>query len=486
MTNYEDYLKQVADLGGKDTPKNSFLEIFLHTEYGDGYTYEGDLLNNLPHGQGVLYYPNKQVYAIGEFEKGRLHGFSKTYYDDKTPKAIGNFKNGEIEGEAQLFKNNLLWIDGFIKKGLLNGKGKCFQYLDSAHFLQEEGNYKDGKLDGFGKVFHKKNQLIFEGNFQNDTFIKGKYWIKKDSYFEGSFTDIERNPENDSFAVSNFYTCKGNLVRLINGKIITLEKGKFTFGLLDEGRRFDIDGVLKEEGKFHVDVISIPVRNDLLNGCRFHKNGKVFEKGLFIYSETGDTSKQGKSTFLYRGERFQESGFKISDGEHILNELGENILHGEGTLYFGNARNYHSGVFKNGVLKNGIKSFNDGLYTLSGSFESDLLHGKGEIKDYKPSTNVYGLKDKTITISKSGEFKNGKLCGYGEIIDYNLEYKDVGFYQNDVIISGNRYNLYGLKAIGEYSDGKYVPYGDTNSIFAKFKRLFKKENVVSFPKNSTE
>lgn len=100
MTNYEEYLKQVANLGGTKSASNSFLDIFLRTEFGEGFFYEGDLLNNVPHGQGVLFYPNKQVYAIGEWKKGKLQGFSKTYYEDGKLCQEGSFVNGTLTGQG--------------------------------------------------------------------------------------------------------------------------------------------------------------------------------------------------------------------------------------------------------------------------------------------------------------------------------------------------------------------------------------------------
>ena len=227
MTNYEDYLKQVADLGGANTTQNSFLELFIQTEYGEGYTYEGDLLNNLPNNYGRVYYPSKEVFEDGQWENGKLNGNGKRYFcwggpnpEDKykgrylrfegvfnqgeLKKGIiyrpqgdrlfegefkdeklnglgkvyqlgkileeGYFINGELDGMGQKYFQGKIEKIGSFKTGKLNGKGKIYNPLDG--MLIAEGYFTDDKLNGFGTTYHyySDGSINEHGNFINGIF----------------------------------------------------------------------------------------------------------------------------------------------------------------------------------------------------------------------------------------------------------------------------------------------------------------------------
>ena len=290
MENYEDYLKQVADLGGANSTSNSFLEIFLRTEYGEGYTYEGDLQNNLPNGNGVLYYPNKQLYAIGTWANGRLQNNAKVYYDNGNLWKEGNFKNGKLEGFSKRYQygiingrswitmfetgsqndqpngygkfysdNQLLYegnfvngqysglgkqyenfgngksilhLQGTFKDNKLNGYGKKyyknFRSELTESYLAEEGIFVDNELEGEGKTFHRKGHIEYIGIFSQGRLKEGRhYFFDNEEWYEGKFIWDSKKDDDSNYINYTWRLVNGVKKRLINGSEKIIATGNF-------------------------------------------------------------------------------------------------------------------------------------------------------------------------------------------------------------------------------------------------------------------
>jgi hypothetical protein len=134
--------------------KNNALQKFLSEKWGNDWSYEGGIMNNLPNGFGKLKSPNNEY----EFQ--------------------GEFKNGFLNGLGKKFQNSFLIEEGYYIDNILNGLGIEYQYsptkTSEGNIInkikkQKEGNFIDGVLNGFGTKYLVSSDEIYEqGEFEND------------------------------------------------------------------------------------------------------------------------------------------------------------------------------------------------------------------------------------------------------------------------------------------------------------------------------
>ena len=371
--NYEDYLKQVADLGGVNSTSNSFLEIFLRTEYGEGCTYEGDLQNNLPNGNGVLYYPDKQLYAIGEFEKGRLQGFNKTYDLNGNLWKEGDFLNGIIKKGRIYSGNHKIYFEGHFENNKLTGWGK-FINETTVFGYRAEGHYLNGELNGKGKKSFYENieeGNFEEGDFKNNRLVKGikfrnseALYGTKETWLGGGFYGIKKTWIDGEFYEDGSSIGK-KFCKINQGKTFLSEEGKFgEFDYLIKGKIFDREGNIEFEGElvngnykfgkkysgkiveFEGEFISFENRiNIRKEGKEFDsKTGKLLKEGVFHTNYDGlGNLKSGIIYSYYNGKISMEGEFAV-DGLH-------HVLHGKGKLYDENGNLFREGNFINGEFQ---------------------------------------------------------------------------------------------------------------------------------------
>ena len=86
-------------------------------------------------------------------------------YDNKIWNGKGYDKNGNI-----IYKLN-------------NGNGKVKEYYDGK--LGFEGEYLNGKINGYGKEYDYEDELIFEGEYLYNHRIKGKIYLNNKLEYEG-------------------------------------------------------------------------------------------------------------------------------------------------------------------------------------------------------------------------------------------------------------------------------------------------------------
>jgi predicted aspartyl protease len=147
--------------------------------------------------------------------------------------------------------------------------------------FKEEGNFKNGELDGLGKRIYFEDNITIEGDWSGGKIVTGSYLEKGSDYelrYEGPFNEMGR-----------FNGDKGYL--LIEQSGITLEKrGKFVNGDLQEGFMIEIQDQVtkKDEGNF--------VNGELYEGysVRNEKSGLVIssqiKEGLAIQIKRNDTN----------------------------------------------------------------------------------------------------------------------------------------------------------------------------------------------------
>lgn len=106
----------------------------------------------------------------GEMDMRNLNGYGT--YTSKEKQLTGYFYEGQlINGRKILNDNNVLMEGDFNEDGRLEGEGKI-----RANGNLYEGNFKDGNLNGKGKVTYKEkdgNNAVAEGIFDNGILING-------------------------------------------------------------------------------------------------------------------------------------------------------------------------------------------------------------------------------------------------------------------------------------------------------------------------
>ena len=202
-------------------------------KYSNGAVYEGEFVNNLKNGIGVMVWQSGDKY-IGEWKAGNITGKGKLIYKDGRIYE-GDFLKDQIEGKGtMIYKDGSKYIGDF-KNGLKNGQGK-YTYangtIEEGEFINSiyqnpmnasytcvkgdcnngigtynfaygprtsyTGQFKDGKPDGEGSFI--ENDDIYKGHFEKGkkngngilTVKNGSTYTgiwKKDELIEGTFTD---------------------------------------------------------------------------------------------------------------------------------------------------------------------------------------------------------------------------------------------------------------------------------------------------------
>jgi hypothetical protein len=115
--------------------KGESVRAVIH--YRDGGTYNGEILDYKPNGQGVLRFPNGNEYT-GSWQAGTMSGHGVLHY------ASGAKYEGEFSG------------------GLFNGHG-LLTYADGSVY---NGNWIGGKRNGHGTL-RNPDGSVYEGEFSN-------------------------------------------------------------------------------------------------------------------------------------------------------------------------------------------------------------------------------------------------------------------------------------------------------------------------------
>ncbi|HMV45885.1 MAG TPA: hypothetical protein PK079_16930 [Leptospiraceae bacterium] len=173
-------------------------------EFSNGDRYEGEFKKGIFEGEGI-FFSNKGYKYIGKFKEGKRNGFgiwtkenpikpsgerisvSEDLAVNKSIYYEGEWKNNKYEGNGKLIikKNGKTKIyTGKFVNGKLNGQGKL-ETLSGKY----SGVFKNSKLNGHG-VFEKKNGESYIGNFLNTKFDgKGAYTFKNKDLYIGDFKD---------------------------------------------------------------------------------------------------------------------------------------------------------------------------------------------------------------------------------------------------------------------------------------------------------
>ena len=147
--------------------------------------------------------------------------------------------------------------------------------------FKEEGNFKNGELDGLGKRIYFEDKVTIEGEWKGGKIVTGTYLEEGSDYelrYEGPFNEMGR-----------FNGAKGYL-RIEQSGLMLEKKGKFINGDLQQGSMIEVQdqATKKDKGNF--------VNGELYEGSSVltEKSGLVIssniKEGLSIESKRNDTN----------------------------------------------------------------------------------------------------------------------------------------------------------------------------------------------------
>ena len=152
--------------------------------YENGDKYIGELVNNLKHGEGILYYNKDSVFNRyeGFFKNDKREGKGVLYLKNGD-KYKGDFKDDKCEGKGKYYIENGNKCKGDFKNNKLIGKG-IYYWKNGDRY---EGEFKDNKREGKGKIFYIDGD-IYEGHFKDNIYDgKGIYYWKDGRRYEGDW-----------------------------------------------------------------------------------------------------------------------------------------------------------------------------------------------------------------------------------------------------------------------------------------------------------
>ena len=158
-------------------------------KYMNGETYTGHFLKNKKHGKGKLTCSDGSVYD-GEFKADLKHGKGKFILSPNNPRLVeiydGAWAKDQRHGTGyQVFAltKDEYSYHGKWRDDCFHGDG-LLKYKDGRHY---QGNFKEGKKDGYGIEFDKCDKVCYEGEYKGGyRHGKGKLYSNQESY-EGKF-----------------------------------------------------------------------------------------------------------------------------------------------------------------------------------------------------------------------------------------------------------------------------------------------------------
>ena len=437
--NFGNFIKPIVD------------SVKLGSEYGkkiyNGNVYEGEFNSDIKDGYGKITYSNEEYY-IGKWKDYKKHGKEGVLFKKNNKiKYIGDFAEDLYEGNGKLIEENGDYYIGQFTLGYKFGEGKIFnknneliyegsfaydEYSDFGKMIINKntyyiGNFQSGKKEGKGLIY-RNDAILFEGEFKDNNFVKGKKFLSNGHYYIGQFKNYKMEGKGVIFNKNNLKVYEGEFLNdQKSGNGILFFDGGYYEGQFKEN---EMDG----KGLFR------------------DYEGNIIIEGFFVKGQ-----KEGKGT--------------INTKEYTyIGEFKNDVFHGKGTLILENGEKYE-GEFKNG-LKDGKGKLTRDDEIYEGFFKNDEKHGEGIIYDRDKNDPIYKgnfangvfegkgkfkLYEDEDSDYYEGEFKEGKIHGEGIIYDKNhniiydghfVDNEKEGDNEKQILEDGGYY-------LGQFKKGKY-------------------------------
>ncbi len=339
----------------------------------------------------------------GDCENGRITGRGVMYSklpDGHAERAEGEFYEGKLNGYVTICYVNVDRISDGCKYKISEGywkmdkqHGRYKEYYKNGQ-LKFDGEWQNGKKHGYGKEYSESGTLIKEGNWSNDNF-------------SGSYAQSSSNNSQGTNAVNT---------QTKNGYVEN-------FPLISNGRQ-TYKGYVKN-GK-----------PDGL-GTSYTLGDKTYEG----YWKEGLHHGKGKSYDVNTGRLYY-------DGEYANHDR-----HGYGVFY------YDDGSIYKGNWENGWPTSGEQMFTNGYKFQGNWLRS-----DPKYGTQTWPGGDKYV-----GDMKGHSRHGYGTYFKNGKKFYEGQWVNNVYHGAGKMYNedgtIYweGVANNGDLNNGRYVQKSSTNT-----------------------
>ena len=296
--------------------ENNLYTKLLILKYEDiDSFYVGEVnINNELNGRGILI--NKQGCKLdGTFEKNKFTGNGKLI-DEEGNYYEGNFKNKRLEGKGIKKTIKGIVYNGDFLEGLKDGKGKE-ETLENIY----EGEFKNDKKNGKGKLYYKILKDTYEGDFKDNNITgNGFYeWSNKETY-KGTFLNgkmhgkgIYKWPDGGKYEGDYF-----NNIKEGNG-IFTWSNGKIFHGPFKNGKPHGNGILIMKDKKFNVtfnngklDGKAQEIEDDNYNDNKIGDNES--EESSDKKSEEDDSSNMKSESYI-DSKKEQFDSFHKSDAD---------------------------------------------------------------------------------------------------------------------------------------------------------------------------
>ena len=432
----------------------------IKTGYGklwsNEYSYYGNFKNNKFEGYGILEYYKNDLFKEykGGFKEGKKDGHGKEIYINGEY-YIGDFKNDFKNGKGKIFnKFNNIKIESEWVNNIAKDNKYIIEYYDNGN-KKFEGEYNGVNRNGEGKEYDYKENLIFEGIFEEDKRKSGKIYNNGMIIFNGEFSN------NDPISGIFYYK---NGIKMTECKVLNIKSTISDTNIISDkyliGNSilfFHDDGSIKFEGNLLKtrNVFNSRVKTDVIvidnieykvkfGSGYYYEKGKLFPKFEFDFYEN-EKKKEIKE--------FNSQNILISHSNFDVN--GKLVLEKE---YYQNGDIRIENSYIGGELSNQKIYWQDNKIKYIVSYETDHLtlieYNNVEEKIYEGRANnalkYYGLGKLYANnqLKYDGNFNNSLFQGLGILYENGLKIYE-GDFEN---------NLYWGNGISYYENSENIEY----------------------------
>ncbi|MCS6823993.1 MAG: tetratricopeptide repeat protein [Cytophagaceae bacterium] len=472
----------------------SYVNDMLHGKYYEYYmdgklATEGEYSEDKEIGKWITYYEHGGLKYITSFDnKGKRNGTATEYDTDGIKLSETDYVDGVIvgyrfydkkgqvisqskkqKGEFEFVAYNTNQKKSFEGTYVGNTKKGLWKYYDFFGTLISEENYdKEGKLQGFEKVYYKSGALKSVTNYK-DNEPNGKYttyypngkikhegWLvngklegyQYEYYIDGTLKEKSYYLNNELHGYTEFYSVNGKLER----------EELYENGIIQKEIHYDTTGAIS---------YTIELPNGTGNRVTRYPNGKPKHSLTYI-----EGLLHGKSTY------YAYNGNLISEGQYFFNNR-----HGDWVWYHDNKNIETKGTYFYGD-KHGEWTYyyEDGKLRRKEMYKYGKSHG--EWIWYYPNGNIELKKTfvndneegEAYYYAEFGELQFKRFYKNGEVIWYAYETPSGAFTEPIDVSSGNytftAYYKNGQKSReytfvnGEFSgiDTKWYPNGQVYEV----------------------
>lgn len=301
----------------------------------NGGTYKGQFIND-------------QADGDCQYEDASKNLFQNETGVEKDSKDTGALMNGRLQNLCSVSFTNGDYFKGIFKDGMPNGKGKMYYKTSVKSMItgieyetaQYEGNFRNGKRDGYGKMVWADGSS-FVGTWKNDERHHGTMIMTQSGcVYKGKFKNDIIHDKNGILMLPSFVIYQGEFFQ---GKtrplsLLMFQNGDIYYGQHNQFIKNGVGKLIEFNGGFQEGQWD----TDKLNGnfCRVYDavTGDIFSGPI------SDNKKNGV------GRQYDFERDEVYEGTFEMNKKN-----GEGVIYLRNGQ-VMKGDFRNNQMEGAFEN----------------------------------------------------------------------------------------------------------------------------------